>query len=46
MRIRNGFEHAPRLNNFLCLRSNLNNDNVISSLRQGLKKEMDFRVLV
>ena len=31
MRIRNGFDK------FVCLRSNLSNDNIISALRPGLK---------
>ena len=40
MRIRNGF------GNFLGLRSNLRNDNIVSALRPGLKTGMDFRGLV
>ena len=40
MRIRNGFEW------FVCLRSNLNNDNIISAYKPGLKTGMDFRGLV
>ena len=34
MRIRNRFEE------FICLRSNLSNDNIISAQRPGLKKGM------
>ena len=40
MRIRNVFEE------FICLRSNLNNENIISAERPGLKTGMDFRGLV
>ena len=40
MRIQNGFEE------FVCLRSNLNNDNIISAQRPFLKMGMDFRGLV
>ena len=40
MPIRNGFDE------FVCLRSNLSNDNIISALRPGLKTGMDFRFLV
>ena len=40
MRIRNGFDE------FVCLRSNLSNDNIISALRPGLKTGMYFRFLV
>ena len=40
MRIRNGFEE------FICLRSNLSSDNIISSYRPGVKTGMDFKGLV
>ena len=40
MRIRNAFEE------FVCLRSNLSNDNIMSAYRPGLKTSMDLRVLV
>ena len=41
MRIRNGFDE------YVCLRSNLSNDNmIISAQRPGLKTGMDFRGLV
>ena len=40
MRILNGFEE------FICLRSNLSNDNIISALRPGLKTGIGFRGLV
>ena len=36
MRIRNGFDK------FVCLRSNLSNDNIISAQRPGLKTGMDL----
>ena len=35
MRIRNGFDE------FVCLRSNLSNDNIISALRPGLKTGLE-----
>ena len=37
MRIRNRFDE------FVCLRSNLSNDNIISAKRPGLKMDMDFK---
>ena len=40
MRIRNGFEE------FLFLRCNLSNDDIILALSSGLKTGMDFRGLV
>ena len=40
MRIRNGFDE------FVCLRFNLSNDNIIFASRPGLKTGMDFKGLV